>query len=253
MATAHLYSLAKRHNSTLQPTGQGTQVTLTLKGGSDILTPTFLLNASSMPTDNYILFEGRYYFVTGIKSVRHQLWEISAVVDVLATYKGIIQATSAYVLYYDHINLLIADRRLSVKATRAIQTETGSFGFLGKNYCYVLTVIGRDQTASFILTESQIRSLYGSGSNSYMDVYETSLNDLMLNYPVTGNDVKEVIIDFARWICDFLKTSAGAFNYAGTISDNIKSCMILPVAAGAFPEVLLCLKICGQFYGRLLP
>lgn len=230
MATAHLYTLAKRHNSTLQPTGQGTSVTLNLKGGSDILTPVFLLNASSMPSDNYILFEGRFYFVTGIKSVRDNLWEISAEVDVLATYKGVIQGTLAYVLYYNHTNTEIADRRLSIKATQSTSKNTGSFGFLGKNYCFILTVIGEDSTASFALTPSQIRDLY---SADYRDSFDASINDLMQNDPVTGNDVVEVIADFARWIADFLKTSAGAFNYAGTISDNIKSCMILPVAAGA--------------------
>lgn len=230
MATAHLYSLAKRHNSTLQPTGQGDIVDVFLKGGSDLITPTFTLNSASIPSFNYILFEGRFYFVTGIMNVRDQLYEISCECDVLATYKGIIQATSAYVLYYSHANSEIADRRLSIKATQVTNANTGSFGFLGKNHCFILTVIGEDATASYALTPSQIRELY---STNYRDSFDASINDLMINNPVTGNDVMEVIADFARWIADFLKTSAGAFNYAGTISDNIKSCIILPVAAGA--------------------
>lgn len=245
MATANAYTLSKRHNSTLQPTGSGTAITLTLKGGCDILAPVFVLENSGQPTFNYIQFEGRYYFVTGVKSVRQDLWEVSTEVDVLGTYKSVITGSSLYVLYYDHSNTLIADRRLSVKATRALQIETGSFGFLGKDHCYVLTVIGEDETTTFILTESQIRSLYSSdGANGYIDVYEASINDLMINHPVTGATVEDVIIDFARWICDYLKTSAAAFNYAGTISDNIKSCMILPVSAGAIggtPNVNVCL------------
>ena len=245
MATANAYTLSKRHNSTLQPTGSGTAITLTLKGGCDILAPVFLLNNSGIPTFNYIVFENRSYFVTGIKNVRNDLYEISCEVDVLGTYKSVIQATSAYVLYYSHANTEIADRRISLKASQVTQSNTGSFGFLGKNYCYALTVIGEDETTTFILTESQIRSLYSSdGSNGYIDVYEASINDLMINHPVSGASVEDVIIDFARWICDYLKTSAAAFNYAGTISDNIKSCMILPVAAGAIggtPGVNVCL------------
>ena len=233
MATAYTWSFAKRHNSTMQPTGTGTAITLNLKGGSDILAPVFLLNNSGIPSFNYFSFEGRFYFVTGVKSVRDNLWEISAEVDVLATFKSVIQNTSAYVLYYTHSNTEIADRRLTPKTTQITQSNTGSFGFLGKNHCFILTVIGEDQTASFAVTPSQIRDLYGSGSNSYIDRYESSLNDLIVNQPISGATVEDVLIDMGRFFCDYLKTAAGAFNYAGTVSENIKSCIILPVQAGA--------------------
>ena len=232
MANAYSYSFSKRHNSTAQPTG-GTLIDVQLKGGCDILAPVFILNYSGVPTFNYMSFEGRYYFVTGIKSVRQDLFEVSCEVDVLATWKASITGSSQYVLYYTHSNTEIADRRLTPKTTQTTDSASGSFGFLGKNHCFILTVIGEDETASFAVTPSQIRDLYGTGNGSYVDRYESSINDLMVNNPVTGNDVKEVIIDFARWICDYLKTSAGAFNYAGTVSENIKSCIILPVAAGA--------------------
>lgn len=232
MANAYSYSFSKRHNSTAQPTG-GTLIDVQLKGGCDILAPVFILNYSGVPAFNYMLFEGRYYFVTGVKSVRQDLFEVSCAVDVLASWKPSIQASSQYVLYYTHANTEIADRRLTPKTTQSTNSASGSFGFLGKNHCFILTVIGEDETASFAVTPSQIRDLYGTGAGSYVDRYEASINDLMVQSPVTGNDVKEVIIDFARWICDYLKTSAGAFNYAGTVSENIKSCIILPVAAGA--------------------
>ena len=232
MANAYSYSFSKRHNSTAQPTG-GTLIDVQLKGGCDILAPVFILNYSGIPTFNYMSFEGRYYFVTGIKSIRQDLFEVSCEVDVLATWKAVITGSSQYVLYYTHANTEIADRRLTPKTTQSTNSASGSFGFLGKNHCFILTVIGEDETASFAVTPSQIRDLYGTGNGSYVARYESSINDLMVHNPVTGNDVKEVIIDFARWICDYLKTSAGAFNYAGTISENIKSCIILPVAAGA--------------------
>lgn len=232
MANAYSYSFSKRHNSTAQPTG-GTLIDVQLKGGCDILAPVFILNYSGIPTFNYMSFEGRFYFVTGIKSIRQDLFEVSCEVDVLATWKAAITGSSQYVLYYTHANTEIADRRLTPKTTQSTDSASGSFGFLGKNHCFILTVIGEDETASFAVTPSQIRDLYGTGNGSYVDRYESSINDLMVQHPVTGNDVKEVIIDFARWICDYLKTSAGAFNYAGTVSENIKSCIILPVAAGA--------------------
>ena len=234
MSTAYLHTLNKRHNSTMKPGGSGTAVDVTLKGGCDILAPVFVFSFAGFPAFNYISFEGRYYFVTGVKSVRENLWEFSAAVDVLATWKASILESSQYVLYYTHANSEIADRRLSIKATQKTQSNSGSFGFLGKNHCFILTVIGEDETASFAVTPSQIRDLYGkNGSSGYVDRYEASLNDLVTQSPITGATVEDVLIDWGRFLVDYLKTAAGAFNYAGTVSDNIKSCVILPVAAGA--------------------
>ena len=227
MAYANFYTFTKRHNSTQQPTGTATSIDVLLKGGSDMLAPVFTISQAALPVYNYVVYSGRHYFVTGIKNVRDSLWEISCAVDVLATWKAYIQAMSPYVLYYTHSNSLIADRRLSVKATQNTQSNSGSFGFLGKNHCFILTVIGEDSTASYALTPSQIAALY---STDYRNSFDASINGLT---PVTGVGFADTIADFARWIGDFLKSSAGAFNYAGTISENIKSCIILPVAAGA--------------------
>ena len=226
MATAYFYTTAKRHNSTLAPTG-GTSYTVNLKGGSDLIDPVFTLNYAGTPNYSMMSFEGRNYFITGIKSVRQDLWEISAHVDVLSTYKTNIQAMSPYVAYYTHSNTLIADKRLSVKATQVTQKNTGSFGYLGKNYCYVLTVIGDNGTAAFALPESDIRKLY---AQDYKTVFDTSINAIPL---VTGVSVEDVLIDLVRWWKDFLKSASGSFNYAGTISENIRSCHILPVQTGA--------------------
>ena len=227
MATAYTYSFSKRHNSTAVPSGSGTSVDFYLKGGSDILAPVFTFNSQLMPTFDYILWNGRYYFVTGIKNVRNELWEISAAVDVLATWKGSITASSGYVLYYTHSNTQIADRRLAVSATKDAQSNTGSFGFLGKNYAYVLTVIGKDETASFALNEAQIKALYAQD-------YQTAFDNTIDGIPnVQGVSYADTLIDLVRWWKDYLKSAAGAFNYAGTISENIKSCLILPISIGA--------------------
>ena len=226
MATGYYYTTAKRHNSTLAPTG-GTSIDMNLKGGSDLIDPVFTINYGGVPNWSILSFEGRFYFVTGIKSVRQDLWEVSCHVDVLATYKTNIQAMTPYVAYYTHSNTLIADRRLSVKATQSTQKNTGSFGYLGKNYCYVLTVIGDNGTAAFALPESDIRKLY---AQDYKTVFDTSINAIPL---VTGVSVEDVLIDLVRWWKDFLKSASGSFNYAGTISENIRSCHILPVQTGA--------------------
>lgn len=226
MATAYTYSFSKRHNSTATPTG-GTSVDVLLKGGCDILTPVFTLNYSGIPTFNYMSFEGRYYFVTGIRSVRQDLWEISAKVDVMATWKSAIQASSPYVLYYTHNNTEIADKRLSIKASKTKQSNSGTFGFLGTSHCYILTVIGENNVNAYCLNQAQIEGLY-SGT------FETHFDNAIDALPaVTGTGFADTIISFAEWYQAFLKSTAGCFNYAGTVSDNIKSCLILPVTSGS--------------------
>lgn len=117
MANAVFYKTAKRHNSTLQPSGSGTTIDVQLKNGSDIIAPVFLMSLPTMPDYSIMVFEGRTYFIIGITSVRENLWEIAAAVDVLATYKSNILGSTAFVLYDSVGNTEIVDDRLPTKTT----------------------------------------------------------------------------------------------------------------------------------------
>ena len=231
MATAYTWSFAKRHNSTLQPTGTGTSITLNLKGGSDILAPVFLLNSSGIPTFNYFSFEGRFYFVTGVKSVRDNLWEISAAVDVLATFKTVIQNTSAHVLYYNHSNTEITDHRLSCKTTQSTSVSTGSFGNFGNDGGtpgYVLTVVGKDSIAAYAVTESNLQGLI---DQNFFDALDNNLNNIT---PVDDQgSTAETIADSIRWFADMLQTEIGSFTYSDNASANIRACHLLPISYAA--------------------
>lgn len=121
MATATFYTTAKRHNSTLIPTA-GTDYDVVLKNGCDIITPTFYMQLNRVPNWSMLKFEGRFYFITGITSLRQDYWQIDADVDVLATYKTDIQGTTAFVLYDSAVNTEIVDNRLPTKTT-AIYAE----------------------------------------------------------------------------------------------------------------------------------
>ena len=223
MATAYFYSTAKRHNSTLVPTG-GTSVTLTLKGGSDLIDPVFLYNGSGVPNWSMVSFEGRYYFVTGIKSVRNDLWEISGHVDVLATWKSNIQAMSPYVLYYTHNNTQITDHRLSIKTDQVTQVNTGSFAKFGKDSTFVLTVVGKDSIAAYAVTAA---NMIGLLDQNFYDALDNNLNNIT---PVdhTGS-TQDTIADSIRWFADMLQTEIGSFTYSDNASKNIRSCHILPI------------------------
>ena len=227
MGNCKLFTLNKRHNSTLQPTGTGTDTSVILKGGSNMLSPVFTMHHNTFPTYNYVKYNSRYYFVTGIKAVHDDLFEISCEVDVLATFKASIQAISAYVLYYNHQNLEIADKRLSLKASKTKSDKSGTFGFLGTSHCYILTVIGENNVNAYCLNQAQIESLY---SGTFETHYDNAIDALPA---VTGTGFADTMISFAQWYAAYLKSTAGCFNYAGTISDNIKSCIILPVTSGS--------------------
>lgn len=219
MASASVYTLSKRHNSTLQPTGTGTVIDVYLKGGSDILSPVFTLNSATIPTFNYMSFEGRYYFVTGIRNVRDQLYEVSCQVDVLATFKAVIQATSAYVLYYTHSNTEISDKRLSAKTTQVTQSDNGSFSEFGKGTCYVLSVVGQDTVGQFAI---DLNDLAGIVNQNFLDTLENQIDQTPL--PLTDS-----LVDFAQYVTDLLKNEALSFTYVGKIADCIRNCYALPI------------------------
>ena len=227
MATAYTFSFSKRHNSTKQPTS-GTAVTVNLKGGCDLIAPIFLLENSGTPTFNYMQFEGRYYFVTGIKSVRQNLWEISCDVDALATWKSAIQAAAPYVLYYTHANSEITDHRLSCKTTQTTQTASGSFGNFGTDSGYVLTVVGKDSIAAYGVTESNLQGLI---DQDFFDALDDNIDDIT---PVDDTtDVMTTIADSIRWLGDLFKTEIGSFTYSDNATANIRSCHILPISYAA--------------------
>lgn len=225
MATAYTYTLSKRHNSTKRPTGSsGTLVAVTLKGGCDLLAPIFLLEYSGTPSFNYMSFGTRYYFVTGIKSVRNDVWEIYCSVDVLATWNAEIKAMVPYVLYYTHSNTEISDRRLSTKTTQTTESENGSFDEFGKGTCYVLSVVGQDTVGQFAI---DLDDLAGIVNQNFLDTLENQINATPL--PLTDS-----LVDFAGFITDLLKQEALSFTYVGKIADCIRNCYALPIRYSAW-------------------
>lgn len=95
---AIFYNFSKRKNSTAVPNGQGNERNLTIKNGSSIITPTFLVVGESFDY-NYCIFNGRYYWITNITSVRNELWEVQCRVDVLASWKNEILNSKGFVKY----------------------------------------------------------------------------------------------------------------------------------------------------------
>lgn len=117
------WSFSKRENSTLIPTSQGDTLSVSLKGGCDMLNPVLIVNNENVQAFNYFQMQNRYYFVTGITSVRNNLVEISGRCDVLGTWKSAIQSINAFVAYDGSANTEITDSRLSVNRSMTIARD----------------------------------------------------------------------------------------------------------------------------------
>lgn len=230
MASASVYTLSKRHNSTLQPTGTGTVIDVYLKGGSDLLSPVFTLNSATIPTFNYLSFEGRYYFVTGIRNVRDQLYEVSCQVDVLATYKAAIQAASAYVVYYNHSQTEISDKRLTTKTTKTVQSNSAVFDALGTvsptDPAIVIMANGESSIGAYVVHQSDISAMLRNINIDMGNELATiDFSDLQ-----NAADILDWLTRFGRVLGDWFLSLFGKVVYSGSALENIRSAHILPLS-----------------------
>lgn len=118
-----------------------------LKRDTSILRPVLLINsAQDIYTYNYMYISefGRYYFIDDIRSINNNMWEISAHVDVLETYKTQILANTAILKRQEKkFNLYLDDPEFKVLNNYRIQTKrfAGTSGWT-KQLHYVLVTNG---------------------------------------------------------------------------------------------------------------
>ena len=121
----------------------------TLKEGSSILTPTVRIQDSAhegvVPDPSapyrivsrnyaYIAEFKRYYFITDIRSVTTNLWEIDMRVDVLTTYKDIIYQMPAFISRCEvKYNSSIRDPLLPLEYEHIETTEEYTYGKIFQN------------------------------------------------------------------------------------------------------------------------
>lgn len=152
MPTAEFFKFSKRKNSTKQPTGSGTSYTVNLKSGTSFISPTLLLEISGYPDYNYCTFEGMYYFVTDIVSVRQDLWEIYCKVDPLASAKTAILASTQYVCYSSVSGgTWLPDTRIPLLKSTDVNSDSSLTGILSTIGCYILTVVGKSACISYMI------------------------------------------------------------------------------------------------------
>ena len=145
--TVSFATSSKRKNSTRQLTMVANH-DCTFKNGCSMLNPTLFLELDTSTFPNYTAFkiEDRYYNITDIRSVRNNLFEVSGEVDVLATYKTQILASTQYVSYSSHkSSIWLADTRIPVQKNESVAQAVSTMNFLFTvGGFYVLSVVGKN-------------------------------------------------------------------------------------------------------------
>lgn len=210
----NLYTLAKRDNSTKQPTGTGTEFNCVMKAGSGIMHPvlSFDLGLTSDPSQyNYAYIPAfeRYYFIEEWY-FNQALWTATLKVDVLATYKTEIGGSSLYIMRAAgaHDGNII-DTLYPAKAGCSFASDTKSNPW--------------NTTGLFIVGVVTAEAAFGSLNYYAMDAGQ--LRSLCLNL----TDPSTIIT--AGHDFDLTELSTGLQLSLVDPIQYVKSCIMLPVAA----------------------
>lgn len=118
-----------------------------LKDDTSIIDPVIVIEANKtiISNLNYIKIDEfkRSYFVTGIKSIRNNLWELTCHVDVLSSFASEIRANEAIVKRQENKwNLYLNDDSFRCYQDPHIVTREFPQGFSTTNASFVLLVAG---------------------------------------------------------------------------------------------------------------
>lgn len=225
--TIYAGNVAKRKNSTLQPSLTASFDVL-LKTPTSLHTPTFTINAGSFDY-NYLKWNDRYYFVTDVVSKNNNLWEVSAVVDVLATYKAEILASTQFVSYSSvQGNAWLADTRIPLLKNATVSQASTTMNFLfNETGFYVLSTVGKTGCDLWALDSTHLSALLDR-VNDWSD----DLIDDVLNVGYTW-DADDMGVNFAS-LGEMLTRTGVVGNAYSQAPNCIRSCIWVPFFATFF-------------------
>lgn len=184
----YLYNNTKRLNSTAAAPATYTTLNCVLKQGTSFINPVLIVNYNGVPTFNYMKFENRYYWITDIISIKNDLWEIYGRVDVLGTFKGHIQATSAFVLYDSTANTQLPDTRLAIKTDCDVYTANANmpWSFSSGDGTYLIATTGNNDEMDLTTFTTKPGDRVGTGV-----------------YTIPRGQIKNLGFDISDWVTIF--------------------------------------------------
>lgn len=135
-------------NKVTKSFASGTETfSVVLKENTDIFKPTFIIQTSaSLWNYNYIdgsSFSGRQYFITDIRSIGNERYEVDAKTDVLSTWASQIKSNSAVIRRQEGVfNLYLDDPEYHVLNYERIQTLKFPANNFEKSLQYIFVVNG---------------------------------------------------------------------------------------------------------------
>lgn len=235
MFTVTLYQFSKRKNSTLQPSAAGTDLNCELKQPTSYKDPVFTFFVEDDFEWNYLKWGSWYYFITDVVSVRNDLWEVHCKLDVLATYKTQIGATSAFVMYDTSANTEIVDTRLSQKTTTITVTNSATLDF-GIGAFVMLGIVGKSSANLWGVDQSTASTLLNEINDWFDNADFLPIPD---DPDVEGiEDIVEVLavmVETIGVIAHNLTTGVRTLISTGKAPDCIKSALLLPLPVSSFP------------------
>lgn len=233
--TVTLYNFSKRKNSTLQPSAAGTDLNCELKQPTSYKAPVFTFFVEDAFEWNYLQWGSWYYFITDVVSVRNDIWEVHCKLDVLATYKTQIGATSAFVMYDTSANTEIVDTRLSQKTTIAAVTNSATLDF-GVGAFVMLGIVGESSANLWGVDKATASDLLNE-INDWFD--QADFLPIPPDPDVSGiTDIVEVLavmVETIGVIAHNLTTGVRTLISTGKAPDCIKSALLLPLPVSDFP------------------
>lgn len=239
--TVYFGNTNKRRNSTLQGSFS-TPTNCVLKDATSLDRPTFLVSAATMDY-NTAKWNNRYYFIDDVVSVRNNQWEVSCVLDVLATYKADILASTQYVCYSASTTgdaTWLADTRIPVlKETQVKKKSVSLSDLFNTTGFYVLSVIGKDACDTFAVNKNTLTLVLDSISNWA----NSDINAIMAGLPVPtgGSLTTEAAIDsltsYARSLANAMIRSDFFGNAYAQAPSCLRSCLWVPFDLAAFTSV----------------
>ena len=188
----------KRKNSTLQPGNTGTVISnVRLKDNCNYENPVFLLNQIDFSI-NYIQAFGKYYYVESIDILSADHAAYNCTMDLLASYKSDIQATSAFVeRSASSFDKYIRDDSVTTMATVTQSVHdiyTAPFSGTG---CYILSVVNELSGAGAV-SHYAVNSSNMQAFSAYMSALDP--NDPLINWALINfGDVWGCVVD-CKWI-----------------------------------------------------
>ena len=193
----------KRYNSTSQPDTSGWYSTEAVwKNSQDIDNPTWHIQESTVSdlldwNYAYLPEHNAYYWITSIVSVGNNRWQISATMDVLATYKQAIMDTPGMIEYGFNVDASgaqyrLPDQRQNVSQVPTVATAKADItgGAINKEFgSYVLTAVGKQGgVTAYALSLYDIRGLLNSVGKDIGDAISelTSMEEIFKYFTANG-------------------------------------------------------------------